>query len=229
MADPLKLLVFDWDGTVMDSAARIVACMRAAAADLGLEPPQEHAVRNIIGLGIREAVEALFPGRDEGFGARLTAAYRTHFLHTDRTPSAPFAGACETLHALHAEGYLLAVATGKGRQGLARELEETGLAKLFHATCCADETRSKPHPRMLLQIMDGLCVPGTRTLMIGDTEYDMEMARRAGAYGLAATYGVHERERLLRHGPVGCIESISALGAWLSGSWPHLLPEQELA
>jgi len=212
------LLVFDWDGTLMDSEARIVACMRAAARDLGIGVPGHEAVREIIGLGLGEAVAALFPSLDPGAVQALAERYRSHFLDADRAPSQLFPGAAETLHALEARGYLLAVATGKGRRGLDRALESTGLGGVFHATRCADETFSKPHPEMLLQLMSELGVEPLATLMIGDTEYDLEMARNARVAALAVGYGVHEPHRLARHQPLACLDAISDLPTWLAGS-----------
>jgi phosphoglycolate phosphatase len=211
----VKLLVFDWDGTLMDSEARIVSCVRCAAADLGLDRPADESIRNIIGLGLKEAVLTLFPGSDETLVGLVIDRYRHHFLHADQTPSELFCGAAEVLQGLADQGYLLAVATGKGRQGLDKVLLETGLAPLFHTTRCADETFSKPHPDMLLQILDELGVDAADTLMIGDTEYDLQMARSAGTHRLAVSYGVHSVERLMKHTPLGCLDAISELPEWL--------------
>jgi phosphoglycolate phosphatase len=215
MSRSFKLLVFDWDGTLMDSEARIVACATAAAVDIGLEVPTKDAVRNIIGLGLKEAMLVLFPGSDEAEVARFVERYRHHFLHVDETPSELFPGAFEVLNSLAEHDYFLAVATGKGRPGLDKVLRETGLEPLFHVTRCADEAFSKPHPEMLQQIMDALGVEGSETLMIGDTEYDLQMASNAGANSLAVSYGTHEVERLMRHGPLGCLDSITELTGWL--------------
>jgi len=211
------LLVFDWDGTLMDSEARIVACMRAAAEDLEVEVPGHEAVREIIGLGLREAVAELFPSLDSAAVQGLADRYRLHFLDTDRAPSHLFPGAAETLRTLETQGYLLAVATGKGRRGLDMALENTGLGQVFHATRCADETFSKPHPEMLLQLMSELGVEPSATLMIGDTEYDLEMARNACVAGLAAGYGVHPPHRLARHQPLAFLGAITELPGWLAG------------
>jgi len=217
MNDELKLLVFDWDGTLMDSEARIVACLDAAIADLGLERRGADALRNIIGLGLREAVNTLYPGADEALHRGLTERYRHHYLQANETPTPLFAGVPELLAELSARGHLLAVATGKGRYGLDQALAQSGVGELFAYTRCADEALSKPHPQMLLDVMDVLGVEPTETLMIGDTEYDLLMARNAGARALAVSYGVHERERLLRCEPLGCVDSIDALGDWLRG------------
>ncbi len=215
MNNPISLLVFDWDGTLMDSEARIIECVRAAAMDLDLEVPEDDAIRNIIGLGLSEAVMGMFPGADEQLVTDVVDRYRYHFLHKNALPSPLFEGAEEVLRELRQQGYLMAIATGKGRAGLNRVLEYTGLGDLFHATRCADETFSKPHPDMLLQIMEELGTDKSNTLMIGDTEWDMQMARNAGAHGLAVSYGAHAVDRLLQHEPLACLDDITEITGWL--------------
>ncbi len=215
MSEPITLLVFDWDGTLMDSEARIIECVRAAAVDLDLEVPEDNAIRNIIGLGLSEAVLGMFPGADAQLVTDVVDRYRYHFLVKNTKPSPLFQGAEAVLEELRQQGYLMAIATGKGRAGLDRVLGYTGLGDLFHATRCADETFSKPHPDMLLQIMDELGTDKGNTLMIGDTEWDMQMARNAGAHGLAVSYGAHEVDRLLQHEPLACLDDISEIIPWL--------------
>ncbi len=215
MTHAFQLLIFDWDGTLMDSEARIVACMRAAVEDLGLAPLAHAQMSNVIGLGLQEAIDMLFPGADAAFASEFVERYRHHFLGQDTTPSALFPGAYETLESLHEAGYWLAVATGKGRRGLDQALADTGCARFFHMTRCADETASKPHPEMVLDILDTLGVEPEASLMIGDTEYDMQMARNAATHALAVSYGVHAVERLLRHEPLGCLDDIRELPPWL--------------
>ncbi|WP_428604593.1 HAD-IA family hydrolase [Sedimenticola sp.] len=215
MKPDFKLLVFDWDGTLMDSEARIVSCVRAATQDMAIETPADEQIRDIIGLGLKEALEKLFPGSDAPFKERFIDFYRHYFLHEDSTPSRLFPHVREVLDYLASQDYLLAVATGKGRPGLNKVLQETGLAPRFHATRCADETFSKPHPEMLLQIMDELGVTPADTLMIGDTEYDLQMAINAGTHGLAVSYGVHTVDRLNQFNPLGCLDDISELSDWL--------------
>lgn len=215
---PYQLLVFDWDGTLMDSAARIVSCLRGAIADTGADDRDEYALRDIIGLGLEEAIEALYPGSDEDFVQAFRAAYRVHFLERDPTPSALFPGMANLLAELESAGYWLAVATGKSRPGLDRVLEETGLGRHFLATRCADETFSKPHPAMLNEIMDELGLMPADTLMIGDSEYDMLMASNAGTDRLGVTYGVHGGQRLARHGPVALMDDLRLLPGWLAAS-----------
>jgi phosphoglycolate phosphatase len=210
-----ELLVFDWDGTLMDSEARIVACVEAAVEDLGLTSPGREAIRNIIGLGLREAVHSLFPDGDDHLHLDIAERYRSHFFTAKEAPSELFEGTREVLDTLCRSGYLLAVATGKGRSGLDHALETTGLGDYFHATRTADETFSKPHPEMLHQILDQLGVLPSRALMIGDTEYDLQMASNARVASLGVDYGVHDRERLLKHRPLACLEKITQLPGWL--------------
>ena len=215
MNSRFRLLVFDWDGTLMDSEARIVACVQAAARDLDLTEPSAEESRNIIGLGLNEAVTTLFPGADESLVERVVERYRHHFLDVNKTPSELFPGAKEVLIELADRGFLLAIATGKGRRGLDMVLGSTGLGPLFHATRCADETLSKPNPQMLLQILDELGIYAHEALMIGDTEYDLQMANNARVRSLAVSYGVHSRERLMQFEPLDCLDAIHELTGWL--------------
>ena len=210
-----KLIVFDWDGTLMDSQARIVACMKAAIKDIELPELSVVEISNVIGLGLREAVISLFPDATEAEFSSLVERYRYHFLVGDKTPSPLFSGAKELLEQLLERDYFLAVATGKGRKGLDRVLEECGMSKLFHATRCADESFSKPHPQMLLDIMEQLGVEPKSTLMVGDTEYDLQMAHNSQARSVAVSYGVHAKPRLLDCQPLACLDSISDLQDWL--------------
>ncbi len=215
MVNPFRLLVFDWDGTLMDSEAHIVASMQAACEDLGTVALGYDTIKNIIGLGLHQAIATLLPDGDAEFRERLADRYRHHFITTSDAGSRFFPGVEDTLRSLQDQGYFLAVATGKSRRGLSHVLDRIDFRDCFHATRCADETRSKPDPEMLLQLMDELGVDPTDTLMIGDTEYDMEMAISAGASCMAVSYGVHEPERLLRYRPLACLDRISELLEWL--------------
>lgn len=216
MSDIARLIVFDWDGTLMDSEARIVTCLRAAIRETGLPGHDDEALRNIIGLGLREALQSLYPDEDESAWDALVRHYRHHFLEVDATPSPLFDGAEALLQKLQAQGHWLAVATGKGRPGLDKVLQETGLHRYFDATRCADEARSKPHPQMLLDIMDRLGVEPEQALMIGDTEYDIEMAHNAGVAAVAVSYGVHTPDRLAAARPLDCVHSLAELETWLT-------------
>ncbi|MFL6622937.1 MAG: HAD-IA family hydrolase [Sulfurifustis sp.] len=210
-----ELIVFDWDGTLMDSAAKIVRCFQCAAADAGLPPPPDHAIRNIIGLGLKEALDLVLPGTDDTVREQVVACYRRHFIHLDNTETPLFPGVREGLDKLAAAGYRLAIATGKARRGLDRVLRDTAISHYFCATRCADEARSKPHPQMLHDLLDCTGVPAERAVMIGDTTYDLQMAAAAAVGGVAVTYGAHERERLLAHKPLGCFDSFGGLCDWL--------------
>ncbi|MEO1765613.1 HAD-IA family hydrolase [Thiobacter aerophilum] len=214
MARRFHLIVFDWDGTLMDSAGVIVTSIQRAAQDLGLEPPPEAACRHIIGLGLTEALAQLFPALPEAEHPRLVTRYRYHYLGRDAQIPL-FAGVDALVRELHAQDYLLGVATGKSRKGLDRVLGYTGLGAYFHATRCADECFSKPHPQMLEELMGQLGVRPERTLMIGDTSHDLQMAANAGVPALAVSYGAHRREDLLAHGPLACVNSVEELRTWL--------------
>lgn len=214
MPKQFDLLVFDWDGTLMDSAATIVASIQAASRDIGVDEPSDEAARHIIGLGLNEAIAALFPDLAQPDYARLADRYRHHFMGQDAEIPL-FAGAGETIRELHEAGFLLAVATGKGRRGLDRVLDHTGLRPWFHATRCADESFSKPHPQMLLELMERLGASADKTLMIGDTSHDLQMAANAGVPSLGVSYGAHPREGLLEFSPLACADSFVELRQWL--------------
>lgn len=214
MAKRFELIVFDWDGTLMDSAGAIVACIQAAAVDMGFPAPSEERARHVIGLGLHEALRYALPELEEGEHAAMADRYRHHYLSQDHELKL-FKGAADMVRDLVAEGYLLAVATGKSRKGLDRALEVSGLGDCFHATRCADECHSKPHPQMLEELMDELAVPPRLTLMIGDTTHDLEMAGNAGVAALAVAYGAHERAVLEGLAPVHCADSMSELAVWL--------------
>lgn len=216
MPNRFDLLIFDWDGTLMDSAERIATCFSQALADSGWPLPPLVAIRRMIGLGVQEALARLLPAATDAQRARVAGRYREYFLHLDTTPTPLFPGVRAGLTALHARGYGLAVATGKSRQGLSRALLDSGLGPLFRISRCADETRSKPDPLMLTEILAATATDPARALMIGDTSYDMEMAQRAGIARVAVTYGVHDEQELCFHGPQACVDSFGALCAWLS-------------
>ncbi len=215
MKKSFDLIVFDWDGTLMDSEAKIVRCLQEAARDTRVPDPGPAAIRHIIGLGLTEAMQTLFPETTEECRGRLVDRYREHFLKLDNTAMPLFPGVRAGLETLTQQGYLLAVATGKARRGLQRVLDETGLQHLFVASRCADETFSKPHPRMLEEILDFTGVTADRAIMVGDTVYDMQMAHHARVAGLAVSYGVHARESLLECGALACLDSFSEVCAWL--------------
>jgi len=218
MSNKLELIIFDWDGTLMDSQQRILECLKSAANDCDAAILTDDEFCNVIGLGLKEATEALYPEFSKHEVAEYSNRYRYHYLVENGTHSPLFAGAEKTLHSLKESGYWLAIATGKGRQGLDLVLEKTQLGSLFLSTRCASETHSKPHPLMLEEIMDELGIEPQQTLMIGDTEYDMQLAQNAGTHYLAVSYGVHSIDRLLKYKPLGHINRISDLPDWLKNN-----------
>jgi phosphoglycolate phosphatase len=216
VAEPRRLVVFDWDGTLMDSTGQIVAAAMATISDLGLPERSPDAVRDIIGLGLREGWHRLFPELDAAGFAAFVDAYRERFLSPAFQTARLFERAAEVVEELAGRGLVLAVATGKSRRGLDRDLDATGLGRFMAASRTAEETRSKPAPAMLLELMQRIGAAPDTTVMVGDTEWDLEMARRAGVPAVAAGYGAHAPERLQRYAPLACIDSIAALPTLLT-------------
>ena len=210
-----QLLIFDWDGTLMDSAQKIANCIRASALDLELEPPTEQAAKNIIGLGLTEAMHILFPQASAEICSQLVERYRYHWLVADTTPQQLFSGVIDGLQHLDKSGCLLAVATGKSRVGLDRAFADADIERLFTVTRCADETRGKPHPQMLEEILEVTAIEPHKAIMIGDTTYDMEMAGHAGIAGLGVSYGVHTQASLEQAGAIHCVHTFDQLMGWL--------------
>ncbi len=217
MATRFELLVFDWDGTLVDSAQAIVEALQGACVDLGLDPPTEARARHIIGLGLRDALRYAVPHVAEKDYRNLVDRYRVHFLARDARMTL-FPGVAEGLEELQRAGYMLAIATGKSRRGLERALDQMNVRRYFAASRCADEGHSKPHPGMLLAVMEELCVPADATLMIGDTTHDLEMAFNAGVRGVGVAYGAHPKAQLLAAKPYACLDTPSDLFAWLNAN-----------
>ena len=214
MGKRFDLLVFDWDGTLMDSTAVIVASLQAACADLGLPVPSDERAQHIIGLGLYDAMAHVLPGINPTEYPRVVERYGHHFRLRD--PDTPlFAGAEELLCKLNEAGHQLAIATGKSRRGLDRALEKTGLGPLFHATRCGEESAAKPQPGMLIDLMEMLGTKPDRTLMIGDTTHDLQMAINAGVASVAAAYGAHPRKQLVALQPLACMDQPRELWHWL--------------
>ncbi|MBY0266212.1 MAG: HAD-IA family hydrolase [Burkholderiales bacterium] len=214
MPKRFELVVFDWDGTLMDSAAAIAEAIQEACRDLGQPVPDDERARYVIGLGLNDALAHVAPGLDVADYPRMIDRYRVHFLRRDGGTKL-FDGARELLDELRDEGYLLGVATGKSRRGLDRAMADSGLAGFFDMTRCADEGHSKPHPGMLQAIIDGLATTPEQTLMIGDTTHDVQMAQAAGASALALTHGAHGREALQSSAPLALLDDLPALRLWL--------------
>lgn len=212
----IRAVIFDWDGTLSDSISRIVECMRGAAELIGVPSPAEQQVRDIIGLGLPEAVAVLFPQIDDpSLARRLTEAYSQYYVAQEQTPSPLFEGVLATLAELRQAGYKLAVATGKSRRGLDRVLQSHDLTNFFDATRCADESLSKPHPRMLEEILNQLETPASRAVMLGDSEYDIRMAHNARVRAVAVSYGAQSRAHLLQSRPEHCIDAFSEFHPWI--------------
>ncbi len=214
MAKQYDLIVFDWDGTLLDSAAAIVRAIQAASEDLGLPVPDDARARHVIGLGLHDALAHAVPALQVNDYPKMVARYRYHYLARDHE-LALFDGVSEMIERLAHGGWRLAVATGKSRVGLDRALAHSGLGVHFDASRCADECHSKPHPAMLEELMDELVTPPERTLMIGDTTHDLEMANNAGVHAVAVSYGAHPREGLTQVPHRACVDSLEALDAWL--------------
>ena len=213
-----ELIIFDWDGTLMDSVPRIVSCMQAAALEAEWGELSAPEVEDIIGLGLPEAIAQLCPGIMPAQAERLRECYSHHFVTADTTPMLFFAGVEAQIARLRGrEQQRLAVATGKSRRGLDRIFAETGSGDWFHASRTADETRSKPHPQMLSELLAELEVPTERAIMVGDTEYDLEMARAIGMDRIGVTYGVHAPERLAMSHPKWIVHSVDELFDRLHG------------
>lgn len=210
-----ELIVFDWDGTLLDSAGAIVRAIQASAADLGLPVPPDERARHVIGLGLVDAMRHAVPELPPERYQEMVERYRYHYLSGDHELTL-FPGVPQMLERLRAAGHVLAVATGKSRTGLERALDHSGLRPLFMGSRCADECHSKPHPQMLHELMAEFGMVGAATVMIGDTSHDLLMAANAGVDGLAVTYGAHLHDHLLAHAPIACLHSVAELDQWLS-------------
>jgi phosphoglycolate phosphatase len=209
------LIVFDWDGTLFDSTALIVGCIQAACRDLGAPVPDRQQSREVIGLSLDLALRHACPDQDDALYPLLCDRYRHHYFR-DHHDVTLFDGVPELLRTLRSRHHWLAVATGKSRRGLDEALQISGLAPFFDATRTADETASKPDPRMLIELMREFGADPERTLMIGDTTHDLQLAANAGVASVAVTYGAHETEALLRtHAPRAVAHTVFELHSWL--------------
>jgi len=209
------LFIFDWDGTLSDSTTKITKAMQLAAQDLDWQPLPDAPIRNIIGLGLPEAIAALYPDVSACDRQRLRDAYANNFLALDKAnPSSLFPSVIETLAELKAQGHWLTIATGKSRRGLDRILQSMDLHTFFDATRCADETASKPHPLMLEQLLAQFGVVANEAVMVGDTEYDMEMARAIAMPRIGVSYGAHHADRLRSFELDMCLDRFDEILGW---------------
>ncbi|MGE6315919.1 HAD family hydrolase [Shewanella baltica] len=232
------LVIFDWDGTLMDSIGKIITCIENMSKALQLPIPTESDIRDIIGLSMTEALRVLFPhglnlsassansqhqqhpknafsqGEDDPY-QQMRAEFKAQYLHLDTTPTPLFAQAPILIDELHTQGYQLAVATGKARAGLDRVFAQTGLGRYFVASRCADEVHSKPHPEMISSLLKELNIAPNRALMVGDSLLDLTMAANAGIDSVGVTYGAHSAEKLLQARPIALIDSPAQLLQYL--------------
>ena len=211
MKNKFDLIIFDWDGTLINSIDWIVSCMQKAAANCALDIPVDTAARDVIGLSLKNAVSALFPGIDKQAEAQLIESYSRLFFSKQTVQEDLFAGVFEMLVKLKTAGYQLSVATGKTRTGLQKALQGTGTADLFCTSRCADETASKPDPTMIHEIMHQLGVDNERTLMVGDSIHDMQMAANAQIASVAVSCGANSAIQLQQYGPLYCLEQTTEL------------------
>jgi phosphoglycolate phosphatase len=217
MQNNYDLIIFDWDGTLANSTQLIVDAICKGSVDVGLPEPTQSAASGIIGLGFREATYELFGRIPDEKLAELTGRY-THYYGMGEDHIPLFDGVPETITHLNDKGIPLAVATGKGRRGLNKALANSGIAHHFIATRCVDECQSKPHPQMIMDLMDEVAASPERTLMIGDTSFDLQMAQNAKVASLGVTYGAHPLERLLPHQPLAHFDQFSHLSTWLKAN-----------
>jgi phosphoglycolate phosphatase len=209
------LIVWDWDGTIMDSTPTIVQCIQQSCRDLGFKEPDDSLASSVIGLGIHDSLRRAVPWIEPAHFPNLTERFRYHYLAKDHELHL-FPGIRELLEDLRADGFLLGVATGKSRVGLDRSLSHHQLGHLFHETRTADESFSKPHPGMLLELSDVMQVPMRRMLMIGDTTHDLDMAANAGVDAVAVTYGAHPPSTLKESSSLAHVDDVAQLTTWLN-------------
>jgi phosphoglycolate phosphatase len=214
MLQRFDLIVFDWDGTLIDSTATIARSIQAAAADLGLPVPDFAQASHVIGLGLQDALARAVPTLPPARAQEFSERYRYHYFAAEDTLML-FAGARELIEALRDAGVPRAIATGKATRGLERALRATDMTQLFDATRCADQTYPKPHPAMLLELAEQFGVAPNRILMIGDTTHDLMMAAAARTEAVGVTFGAHPRDQLAALQPMALVDSIDELRRWL--------------
>lgn len=208
------LFIFDWDGTLLDSTAKIVRAMQAAIAQHSLPARTDEEAKGIIGLGLPEAIRSLYPDISPSLLDELRESYSQYFIDSDQVPCSFYPRVTSVLAELRVRGHTLAVATGKSRRGLNRVLANLDMHNYFDASRCADETASKPQPLMLRELLQEVACDVSQAVMVGDTEFDLEMASNIGMRSIAVRYGAHGEERLLRHKPVLMMNCFSELLDW---------------
>lgn len=214
------LVVFDWDGTVFDSTAHIAHAIQRAVEDVGGTPPSLETARNVIGLGLEQALAQTAPDVPPARYDALSRRYLWHYSQ-DQNAITLFEGIHELLETLRQRSIKLAVATGKSRRGLDEALTQSGLGAYFHTTRTADETQGKPHPQMLLEILEELDCQPQSCLMIGDTTYDLQLAANANCASVAVCYGAHAPHRFEGHKPLFTAQTVAELGQFLLHHTPN--------
>lgn len=215
MKNRFDVLIFDWDGTLVDSIDWIVHCIQGAASACDCSVPSIENAKSIIGLGLDDSLNKLFPDTDIRTRQQLVSHYQSLFRKKIHSRNDFFSGVYELLGRLRGDGYALAVATGKSRAGLDRALRETGIGNLFSATKCADETASKPDPTMLYQLMNELETTAGSTLMIGDSIHDLQMAKHAEIASIGVACGANSCQQLMQYDPLACLNQTAELESLL--------------
>ena len=217
------LLIFDWDGTLVDSIERIVTSLQHASKQAAGTDISETQAKEVIGLGLMEAISKLHPELDAKLQiielTNIADAYRQHYLYDNTVPAPLFSGVDKLLDELRQDGYTLAISTGKSRIGLDQSIAEHKMADYFTTTRCAGENKSKPHPEMLQEILSELNFSAGEALMIGDSEHDLKMANNANMQCIGVTHGVHDAATLNKHNPLTCLTDITDLSAYLSHNY----------
>ena len=203
----------------MDSKSHIVECLEYSLRSVGIAVRPGEDVSRVIGLGLTEALTALLPGADKTIIETACQAFRDKFLSAEKSSSPLFADVESTLTELRQAGYYLAIATGKSRAGLDKVLEESGLGDLFSVSRCADETLSKPHPQMLEEILTDMDTLPQQAIMIGDTEFDLQMAANLRVDSLGVSYGVHAATHLQKFNPLAIVDSVKEIGTWIKSDF----------
>ena len=208
MKKQYSLVIFDWDGTLMDSTARIISCMQQTARIADLPIPTTKAVKGIIGLSMDAVLDKIFPGSEKIHRKELTDIFRQQYVELDTTPSPLFDGSLSLLNWLKEKEYIIAVATGKARVGLNRALSSVNMLDFFQHSICADEAISKPHPEMVNRLLADTATPAEQAIVIGDSVHDLKMAKNAGVDAIGVTSGASTFDELLVHSPVKIFEEV---------------------
>ena len=211
-----ELITFDWDGTLVDSIGHIVGSMQCSMRDMDIDVLPDEKIKSIIGLGMQEALDALFPLKhdDAEFSRHFRDRYRYHYMEKDVSVPDFFHDVAQILEDLKQNKTLLAVATGKSRRGLAHALDSMSMNDFFHSTRCADEAKSKPHPQMVSEILVECGVGADKSLMVGDSVHDLSMANQAGIDAVALTHGAQSKASFEAYETVGVFDSMTEFYEW---------------